>query len=449
MDSSSTFSFKFQSSLGAKYLVFGIAGFILLPMLSVFVFDDGRLIIGCVIIAVILFGLGIFYFIKNSKGSDSITFEPDGFHSEFHGRVGFNEIDTIKGYGILGAPPPSMKMILKSGKKLIWYFSPTKSIYNTEEDVSTFFAFTDALEQKMQNWQKKDQGEIQSQIVLPKSAKPLPETPTEHPIAQLRKVKKGFNRKPLIIPVAAIFGLLIFVRTCGEDFFEKKRNRDVQKIFQNSEKSYQNNLKKLPHILDEYTPKLGAIYLFSNDLEIDVKLLPEITENRALSQVPVLSRADLDRQMRHLIKYPDSAVFKTALIHSDSEIQFMRTSMMNYGDTSKVMLYLRFFDPERKINPLRMGKEIDSSQYRVFDFYTGVNPYPVDSLRFHLQNSIPGLRMMLAQLNHSTSMKMYLTGAEKDEIPKSLFLQTVAELKQLMTEAKVDTSVFNVKTFNK
>lgn len=457
-----TFEFKFQNNKSSKYIGYGLLGLFATMTLSLSLTEvfQWKSSLPALFIASLLLGIGslaygIWKFSKLAKSADRIVLKDEGFDSEFHGYILFSDIESISGFGLLGAAPPSMKIRLRSGKKIVWYLTPTTSSFNTEEDAEIFKAFTVALGDRLAAYER---------IVNATSERSLADKEPEAKVEtvsetdtdtgklseQVREVTKKHNRAIWTVPVGLVFAVLAFTRTCGEDYFKNKRDKEVQQIFINSDIRFDQLVEESKEILDHYVPSLGAIYLYSNDKDIDVKLMPDLPENTLLNATPTLARAAQSKHLRKLIKHPDSTDFLTLLIHPDQNIQPMTKSRLNRLDSTNTWLYLRFFDAHKQINPNPHQKaDVDSTTFVPMDIRTGIAIYEDQSIRQSLDNAMIGLRMMLAQAKHSKTFNIYLTGAEKDQVSEELFHQVKNELQALLQDVGVDTSTFRSNVFNR
>lgn len=466
-----TFAFNFQNNKSGKYVGYGVLGLftpLILTLLLIETFQwDSSFMVLFVISLLLGFGsliYGIWKFHTFAKSSDRITLKNDGFDSEFHGYISFSDIESISGFGLMGAPPPSMKIRLRSGKKIGWYLSPTKSKFNAEEDAEEFKAFTVALGDRLAAYERNHSSNTSYTVDSTSEKSPTDKDPVvtrdtlPTPVSyedtgrlseQVREVIKKHSRAVWAVPAGLVFAVLAFTRTCGEDYFTNKREQEVQQIFINSDLRFDQLVEESKHVLDTYVPSLGAVYLYSNDKDVDVKLMPDIPENTRLNATPVLARADQSKYLKELIKNPDSTDFLTLLIHPDQNLKPMTKSHLNGLDSTNTWLYIRFTDPQRQVNPNPYQKtDVDSTTFVPLDISTGIAIYEDQSIRESLENSMVGLRMMLAQIKHSPTFKTYLTGAEKDQVSEELFQEVKNELQALLQDAGADTNTFRSKVFN-
>src|SRR5690606_36521483 len=116
------YHFKYQNNKGGKYFLLAIFGApfrIVFP--GIFLLDYISWIFWITVPAgLFLIVYGLWKFHKASRGSDIITVDDEGFTSKDYGRVLFSDIHSIPHFGALQAPPPSMRIRLNNGKKLVW-----------------------------------------------------------------------------------------------------------------------------------------------------------------------------------------------------------------------------------------------------------------------------------------------------------------------------------------
>jgi hypothetical protein len=226
-----------------------------------------------IILAVFVpFIAGGWLFYQKGKGSDHIIIDNQGFTSSFFGRVEYKEIDRIPHPAWFGAPAPSLKIILKSKRKLVWGLSDIGSVFNAPGDAVVFRSFIDDLLVHLERYAKPSAHEQDSQLVNNGLVS------KESPSQQLDKIKTKYSKQAIIWPVGILFSILIFVKTCGTDFIRKNKDREIKEAFQNSEQRYQENIQASKLVLDSFAKTLGPVYLYSNDQDIDVLLLPVIKE---------------------------------------------------------------------------------------------------------------------------------------------------------------------------
>lgn len=437
-----SYSFCFQVVNSVKYFIYGaILGICLMVALLLLNLLNVALLILAVFVPFI-FGGWLFY--QKGKGSDHIILDQAGFTSSFFGRVEFEEIERIPHPAWLGAPAPSLKIVLKSGRKLMWGLSDVGSVFNTSNDALIFRSFIDDLYLHLEgNAKSAEHGKVHPEV---HSKLNLDESPS----AQLNKVKIKYGKQAVFWPIGLFFSIIICIKTCGIDFIQKNKDKEITAAFRNSERRYQENIQASKLVLDSFAKTLGPVYLYSNDQNINVLLLPIIKEEDALDQVPVLKHALTSVELKKFIQHPDSAQFVTVLVDKGQEMTVMKKSMMNYGDSTDTFLFLRFYDPSQKVNPdsYSKRKQIDSSRFVPFDLTTGVMIKKGQSISESLENSIVYLKMMLAQAKLSPQFRIYLSGAKYNNVSRELFNEVVAELRKKLVAAEVDTHAFKITSHN-
>lgn len=437
-----SYSFNFQIVKSVRYLIYGaILGFSLIVTLLLCNVLNIVLIILAVFVPFIVGG-GLFY--QKGKGSDQIVLDNGGFTSSFFGRVEYKEIDRIPHPAWFGAPAPSLKIVLKSGRKLVWGLSDIGSVFNTSSDAVIFRNFIDDLHVHLERDIQSAAPEKDSQLVNGDLVS------KESPSWQLDKIKTKYSKQAIIWPVGILFSILIFVKTCGTDFIRENKDREIKEAFRNSELRYKENIEASKLVLDSFAKTLGPVYLYSNDQDIDVLLLPIIKEENTLDRVPALKHAITNVELRKFIQHPDSAQFVTVLLDKHKDMMMMKKSMMNYGDSSNTFLFLRFYDPSQKLNPdpYVKNKPVDSSTFVTFDVTTAVMIKKGQSVSESLENSVVSLKMMLAQARLRPAFRIYLSGAQYNNVSKGLFDEVVVALKKKLVAVEVDTSQFSLKVHN-
>jgi len=436
------YSFQFQVVNSVKYFIYGaLLGFSLMVVLLLFNVLNFVLIILAVFVPFITGG---WLFYKKGKASDHIVLDKVGFSSSFFGRVEYEEIDRIPHPAWLGAPAPSLKIVLKSGRKLMWGLSDVGSVFSTTADAVTFRTFIDDLYFHLERKARQTDDEQVCRIVDNGSDS------KESPSQQLGKIKIKYGKQAIIWPVGLLFAILIYIKTCGTNFIRDNKDDKIREMFQNSDRQYKVNIIESKAVLDSFAKTLGPVYLYSNDPNIELMLFPIIKEEHNLDAVPTLKRAFTNIELKKFIKHPDSANFVTVLVDSKKQMTVMRKSMMNYGDSSDTFLFLRFYDPSQKINPdpYSRRKPVDSATFVPFDVTTAVSIKKGQSLSEGLENSVISLKMMLAQAKLRPQFRIYLSGATYNNVSKELFYEVVAELRKKLVAAEVDTLEFKVTVHN-
>src|SRR5690606_29092466 len=234
------YHFKYQNNKGGLYFLMAFLGapfLIIFP--GIFLLDYISWIFWITIPVGI--GVGVCFFrkfVKTSRGNDIITVDSEGFTSKDYGRVLFRDIHSIPPYGILQAPPPSMRIRLHNGKRIAWLFNPKHP--KADDDILTFTAFRDVLLEHLKQQTQSVRPEISietaqtveaiaSSTVRPESIK-VPAVQTEV-IEQLERHKKrDVNYKYIAIPIGLAFAILAFVRTCGTDMIREQKNKEFEGV---------------------------------------------------------------------------------------------------------------------------------------------------------------------------------------------------------------------------
>ena len=183
------FTFKYNTGKGGVYFLavfFGVPFGIFLPSFILMEYVPWVLWVS------IPLGIGIIAycvrkFIKEINSTDTIQVDDLGFTSNDYGRISYRDIHSIPPYGALQAPPPSMRIKLHNGKKLVWIFNPQSP--KSQEDIAIFTAFREALLDHLKRQTQTAIAETQEQAVKPENIT----APPADVIEQLEKHKKDRN----------------------------------------------------------------------------------------------------------------------------------------------------------------------------------------------------------------------------------------------------------------
>ncbi len=335
-----------------------------------------------------------------------------------------------------------MRIRLKDGRKLTWRITIKGSVYNSVSDAETFIRFTEALSARMDAWNAKQP------VHQAKSLTPSPAISNETPAEQLRDVAKRSRKPALFIPIGAAFAVLAMVRTCGKDWF-KRDEVNFAKMAAQQEQRYERNLEEAKAVMVQYMKQEGPHYLYTNDTAARAELLPKIEASNPTS-IAAFRHTEANRELEAFIENPDSFQIQTVIVAGDATVTAMRESILNMGDSAGAKLFIRFYDPEQRIEPRALrGQASDSTEWPVFDVLTAIPLYDTLRLKDPIADAVPGMRMMLAQVRHRPSFRLYLTGRAKDGISETLFRKAIRELGRQLAEVEADTSGFVIKTYNR
>lgn len=433
------YSFKFQHPRALRYVWLTV--FAPIVVLVAVIFLAGPSMPAILISTLGTMALGFYLLFTKGKAADEVSLDDKGFTSAFFGRVDFGEIAEVSGQSFW-MEPPSLRIHLHGGRKLTWRLTYKGSIYNSVADAEVFMQFT---------------GDLSARVDAFAARMPVaPEVPAAHlpegrptPAEQLRKVKDK-NRKPAwVIPVGAVFAVLALVKTCGKDWFGS-HEPDFGKMAQQQEKLYNYQLEEAKAVLAEHLKTQGALFLYTNDTVASASLLPRISDENPLG-IKAFRHTQANRQLREFIAHPDSFEIQTVILAGDESVAPMRKSILNLNDSAVTHLFIRFYDPAQRIVPMQMrGQAIaDSSELPVFDVKTAIALYDTLAIAKPISEVLPGMPMMLAQVRHRPSFRIYLTGREKDGVTESLFRKTIRELNKQLSNVEADTSGFVMKVYNR
>jgi len=340
------FTFRYQSGKGGVYFLlafFGVPFGVLFP--SLFLVNHISWIFWISI--PLMIGLIVYcfrQFIKKSKGMDTIQIDDEGFTSESYGRVRYSDIHSVPPYGPLQAPPPSMRIKLHNGKKLVWLFNANNP--KSAADVTAFIAFREELLGHLK--QQTEMMPIEPAISTP--------PPRVEVIEQLEKHKKrDFNYNYITIPFGFALAVLTFVRTCGEDLIREHKEKEfngIRNAILHTETDYEENIQEAMRIAAAYSRKFGPIFLLTNDPQGTVEFIPDIRRDPFAPELNVvgLRRAEDNKQLEKFIQHPDSATFDMVVINQPMAFSsVMNKSIFGQEDSTNTTVYFNVYNPHESL----------------------------------------------------------------------------------------------------
>ncbi|SHM95060.1 hypothetical protein SAMN05444266_11519 [Chitinophaga jiangningensis] len=427
------YEFGFQSNKGNPYIFLMILSPLVTVPLLVLMENLNLPVFFIVILTPIIFGGYMMY--KKGKARDEITLDNRGFTSSYYGRIDFNDIAEIVQLPWYRRNPPTMAIRLTSGKKIGWNLTYRGSIFNTSADAHTFDDFTTALADKL---------EARVQHKNPFVEQKAPETTSL--AGQLQGEKKRNNSVYWTLPLGFVVALTGLIRTCGKDWLPN-RNIDFGKVAARQEALYHQNIITARQIMDSMAVVNGPAFLYTNDTGAILKQMPDLEVEEATG-IRVFQQTAANMEMQRFIEHPDSFPPRIFVIGTDTVFKKMTKSILNMDDSASRYLYLRVYDTSQHIKaPSFRGSTMDTTKYKVFDVTTAIPIYDTTKIGEAIEKAFPGMHLMLAQVHHRSSFKVYLTGRVSEGIPEHLFRKAVLELNKQFHAVKVDTTLFVSKTF--
>lgn len=434
------YAFKFQHPRALRYIWLVILGPVAALALVVWLTGPSLpAVLGSILGSL---GIGFYLLFTKGKASDVISLDNHGFTSGFFGRVEFADIREVSGRSFF-MDPPSMRIELNDGRKLTWRITHRGSIYNSVEDAETFLRFTAALSVGMDAWRAgSPQPAAQRSIPVSEAILPTPDS-----AEQLRKVVKRNTKPAWAVPIGAAFAIVGFVKTCGKDWF-KRDEINFGKIAAQQEKQYHSNIETAKAVMAKHIKSQGAFFLYTNDTAARAELLPEIDVTEPTG-IAAFRHTGANRELEAFIAQPDSFNLQTIIAAGDGTVAPMRASILNMDDSAAAKLFIRFYDPRQRIEPGALrGQRTDSTEWPVFDVKTAIPLYDTLHFKDPISHALPAMHMMLAQVRHRPSFRVYLTGRVKEGVPETVFRKAVRELNRQMAAVEVDTGKFVIKIYN-
>ncbi|MGX5817662.1 hypothetical protein ACWKWU_05670 [Chitinophaga lutea] len=210
---------------------------------------------------------------------------------------------------------------------------------------------------------------------------------------------------------------------------------------------FEENVAEAKVVMERMMQGKGGVFLYSNDKDATVRLVPDIDDSNPTG-VSALQYVNANENLRKFIENPDSFDIRIVMT-SGGDVKAFRKSILNMDDSAKHTLYLRFSDTSLHIIPPReraVTRE-DSLGYPAFEMSTAVPLYDTLRLDEAIDKALPAMRMMLAQVRHRPTFRLYLAGAEKDGINETLFQKALQALNRQLLDVKADTSRFVYRRF--
>ncbi|REC63969.1 hypothetical protein DRF65_04530 [Chryseobacterium pennae] len=366
------FTFKYQNNKGGLYVLLAFFGIPLIVILLSTVLLDT---IPWGVWIIIPLGIGaVIYcmarFIKISAETDTLVVDHEGFTSEKHGRIRYEDIHSIPPYNFLQAPPPSMRIKLNNGKKLVWQFNPRNQ--KSVNDIAVFTAFRDELfrnleERALQPLQTHDEN-IEKNKLQEKAAR----------LVEQLQVSKKRNYKYIVIPLSILSAVLILARTCGTEIIQNKRKEEARSLTRSMfqiESDYEKNFRQAQKVAADYSLKFGPVTLFTNDRGASVEFVPEIGGDPYIPKIEImgLRRIEDNEILEKYIKHPDSVAYHLAVINkSEKFFAIMNKSIFNQDDGSGASVYLTVYNPHESFPPSNVQTSKDAT-FRPIEFSSSID----------------------------------------------------------------------------
>jgi len=456
------YHFKYQNTKGGKYFLLAIFGGMLTIPPSVFLLDYISWIFWISVpLTIFLIVYGLWKFHKTSRGTDVITVDSEGFTSKDYGRVLFSDIHSIPPFGALQAPPPSMRIRLNNGKKLVWQLNANNP--KGKDDALIFTAFREVLLEHLKQQTQSASPEISVETTQGVDVEAIADNPARpesikapwvqaEVIEQLERHKKrDINYKYITIPIGAAFAILAFVRTCGEDMIREHKDKEfegVRNMILHEETDYRDNVQEALRVAKTYARKFGPVYLLTNDPESRMEFIPDISKDSYTPEIQVfgLRRVEDNKKLEAYIAHPDSVGY--LLMVSKPSLGFatiMQESVFSKADSTAAVVYFAVYNPYESL-PSSFRKESDTT-FRPIQYTSSIQIPKAGKLTGKLLENMDfaSVRAILQQYKKTY---FYMAVKEQDGITSERF----EELKNLVIanfeEHDIPTDQFQSKRFN-
>lgn len=447
------YTFKYQNSSGLLYLLLVLVGIpLVIMLLTVWLMDYVEWIFWPnMIIMVCLMGLGIWRFVKKSRAIDTISLDEEGFTSLSYGRILYQDIHSIPPYGPLQAPPPSMRIKLNNGKKLVWLFNPDHPKSAAEAIIFTAFRaeLLHRLEQRALALQAEppEENATASDVIVDNkhnnTAKAL--------VSQLEESKKR-DYKYIAIPISAVFALVMLFRTCGADFIQQQRDREsagFRDAILSMETTYENNVQRAKVVAEAYALTFGPVFLWTNDSQASVAFSPHISKDPYGAEINVigLRHAEDNKLLEEYIRHPDSVGYDLTVINPSEKFQaVMSKSVFSEDDSLTMPIYLTVYNPKESL-PTPFRQHAVDSTFRPIRYSTSIAvPRAGDPKEEIFDNmDFASVRSILQKYKGTY---FYMAAKEQDGLPAQQFEKIKTLVLQDFKKHKINTNQFISKQCN-
>ncbi|NQX40121.1 hypothetical protein SAMN05421820_1051 [Pedobacter steynii] len=353
------YTFKYQNNKGGLYFLSGLLGIPFVVLFSsLFLLDYVSWILWISIpLGIALTVYCVRQFIKKSGGKDTITVDDEGFTSKDYGRVLYSDIHSIPPYGAFQAPPPSMRIRLHNGGKLVWKLSAEAP--KSAADVATFTAFREELlehlkQQRPTTARKTNRTEVIENKGLHEQEK-TSASPAEVVEQLERHKKRDFNYKYVAIPFGLALAVVMFVRSCGEDMIREHRQKEfegVRNTILSMETNYEDNLQKAMSIAKTYARQFGPVFLFTNDPQAKIEFIPDIRGDASAPDIKVmgLRRLEDNEQLRKFVEHPDRVGYDMFVVNPSMKFSaIMGKSLFGEKDSPATVVYFAVYNPNKSL----------------------------------------------------------------------------------------------------
>lgn len=440
------FTFKYQNNKGALYVLLSFFGIPLgVILLSAAFFDN----IAWSLWIIIPLGIGaIIYcmarFIRISGETDTLTVDHEGFTSEKYGRIRYQDIHSIPPYNFLQAPPPSMRIRLNNGKKLVWQFNPQNQ--KSAHDIATFIAFRDELFRNLEQ-----SSQLSSHANSKADENNILQKKGSHLVEQLQ-VSKNRNYKYIGLSLSVVSALLILALTYGTDSIQNQRKEEAESLTRTMlqiESDYEKNLGQVQKVAVDYALKFGPVTVFTNDPDASIEFVPEISGSPYIPKIEIigLRRVEDNKVLEKYIKHPDSAAYHLTVINKPGKFfAVMNKSIFNQDNPHLVPVYLTAYNP----NEAFPSPDVQASKvvaFKPIEFSTSINlPLKGDLTTEILKNmDYASLRSVLQKYKGTF---FYMAAKERDGISTERFQKLKEMIVSDFEKHEISTQPFLEKRFN-
>jgi hypothetical protein len=451
------YTFKYQNNSGLLYLLLVLIGIpLIMILLIVWLTNYVEWIFWPSIVLMITFMIfGVWRFVKKSKAIDSITLDEEGFTSQSYGRVRYQDIHSIPPYGILQAPPPSMRIKLNNGKMLVWLFNPDHP--KSAAEAIIFKEFRDDLLRHLEDHATGNRNEQLSTFAgkdpedKNDQTESVAKDTTNELISQLQE-SKNRDYKYIAIPISAVFAIVMLFRTCGGDFIRQQRNSESQEFrngIQHMETAYEDNLLKAREVAAGYALQFGPVYLLTNDPKATIEFSPNIDKDPYAAEINVigLRHVEDNKLLEEYIQHPDRVNYDLAVINTSLKFYaLMNKGLFSRDDSTTIPVYLNIYNPTESL-PNNFGRQAIDSTFRPIQFNTSIAVSREGVLKQEVLDNMD-FASVRAMLQKYKGTYFYMVAKQQDGLSPQQFEKIKTLVMQNFEQHQIDTNRFESKIMN-
>lgn len=398
----------------------------------------GWLFVGC---ALLWLGTMAYFAVKLIRArnkTEEVSLTEEGMQSSVFGFIRYGDIqhyEIRKGLSFINVdkPSPSLFLRLADGRRVRFDLN----IKRYDDEIKTYMAFLEAFVGRM----GKRAGVAPSNASAPAPA--YREAEAKENLERARK--RQLSAKNLVIPVTAVFAVLMFARTCSEDLVKLIRPDPLQSLRTEAVASNKRETEALRKtIVGE-----GEVYLLGHDApDVARPVLIPNSESRATSQIALFSMMETNDAIRDFIAHKDSLGYHLYLWRDS-----LHVPQVYYPapprDAAGRTLFFFVYDEKATLSPyFRVGPRREKPK-APFTLLWAITYQDIDELPQKMENSrgYTNLADLAYLLNMQENTRFYMASSRFHGHTRDEFEEAAAVVLQTLKEKEVDVSGLDVREY--